>query len=151
MFTIKVDGEKIKKTLPIPDHTKAVALLLEALVEYKIVNSLDEIVGAGHRAVHGGEIFKESVPVTDDVVAKFASLNDLAPLHNPAGLVGYNAFKENLPSCKHVFVLIRHSIRQCQKKAIFMHCQCVIMMNIRSVVMVSTELLINMYPYVVQN
>ena len=55
-------------------------------------------------AVHGGEIFKESVPVTDDVVAKFASLNDLAPLHNPAGLVGYNAFKENLPSCKHVFV-----------------------------------------------
>ena len=104
MFTIKVDGEKIKKTLPIPDHTKAVALLLEALVEYKIVNSLDEIVGAGHRAVHGGEIFKESVPVTDDVVAKFASLNDLAPLHNPAGLVGYNAFKENLPSCKHVFV-----------------------------------------------
>ena len=64
MFTIKVDGEKIKKTLPIPDHTKAVALLLEALVEYKIVNSLDEIVGAGHRAVHGGEIFKESVPVT---------------------------------------------------------------------------------------
>ena len=104
MFTIKVDGEKIKKTLPIPDHTKAVALLLEALVEYKIVNSLDEIVGAGHRAVHGGEIFKESVPVTDDVVAKFASLNDLAPLHNPAGLVGYNAFKENLPSCKHVIV-----------------------------------------------
>lgn len=104
MFTIKVNGEKIKKTLPIPDHTKAVALLLEALVEYKIVESLDEIVGAGHRAVHGGEIFKESVPVTDEVVEQFASLNDLAPLHNPAGLVGYNAFKKNLPNCKHVFV-----------------------------------------------
>ena len=104
MFTIKVNGEKIKKTLPIPDHTKAVALLLEALVEYKIVESLDEIVGAGHRAVHGGEIFKESVPVTDEVVEQFTSLNDLAPLHNPAGLIGYNAFKENLPNCKHVFV-----------------------------------------------
>ncbi|MBS6179520.1 acetate kinase [[Clostridium] innocuum] len=104
IFTIKVNGEKIKKVLPIPDHTKAVSMLLEALVEYKIVNSLDEITGAGHRAVHGGEIFKESVPVTEDVVEKFASLNDLAPLHNPAGLVGYNAFKNNLPNCKHVFV-----------------------------------------------
>ena len=104
IFTIKVNGEKITRNMPIPNHTKAVTLLLEALVEYKIVNSLDEIVGAGHRAVHGGEIFKESVPVTDCVVEQFSSLNDLAPLHNPAGLVGYNAFKESLPHCEHVFV-----------------------------------------------
>lgn len=104
IFTIKVNGEKVKNVLPIPDHTKAVALLLNALVEHKIVASLDEITGAGHRAVHGGEIFKESVPVNDEVVEKFSSLNDLAPLHNPAGLVGYNAFKDNLPNCKHVFV-----------------------------------------------
>ncbi|MEG0470560.1 MAG: acetate kinase [Longicatena sp.] len=104
IFTIKVNGEKVKKVLPILDHTKAVSLLLEALVEHKIVNTLDEITGAGHRAVHGGEIFKESVPVTDDVVEKFSSLNDLAPLHNPAGLIGYNAFKKHLPQCKHVFV-----------------------------------------------
>ena len=104
IFTIKVNGEKVKKVLPILDHTKAVALLLEALVEHKIVNSLDEITGAGHRAVHGGEVFTESVAVNDEVVEKFSSLNDLAPLHNPAGLIGYNAFKENLPNCKHVFV-----------------------------------------------
>ena len=104
MFTIKVNGEKITKTLPILDHTKAVALLLEALVEHHIVNDLNEIKGAGHRAVHGGEIFKESVLVNDEVVEQFASLNDLAPLHNPAGLVGYRAFKENLPECKHAFV-----------------------------------------------
>ena len=104
IFTIKVNGEKVKKVLPILDHTKAVALLLEALVEHTIVNSLDEITGAGHRAVHGGEIFTESVAVNDEVVEKFSSLNDLAPLHNPAGLIGYNAFKENLPNCKHVFV-----------------------------------------------
>lgn len=84
IFTIKVNGEKVKKVLPILDHTKAVALLLEALVEHKIVNSLDEITGAGHRAVHGGEIFTESVAVNDEVVEKFSSLNDLAPLHNPA-------------------------------------------------------------------
>ena len=104
IFTIKLNGEKVKEVLPIPDHTKAVSLLLEALVEYKIVESLDEIKGAGHRAVHGGEIFKESVPVTDEVVEQFSSLNELAPLHNPAGLIGYNAFKENLPHCKHAFV-----------------------------------------------
>ena len=148
MFTIKVNGEKIKKTLPIPDHTKAVALLLEALVEYKIVESLDEIVGAGHRAVHGGEIFKESVPVTDEVVEQFTSLNDLAPLHNPAGLIGYNAFKENLPNCKHVTQL---SIRQCQKKAISIHYQWNITKTIKYVVMASTVLVTNMYPCVVLN
>ncbi|MCI8272315.1 MAG: acetate kinase [Erysipelotrichaceae bacterium] len=104
MFTIKVNGEKVKKTLPIPDHEKAVALLLDALVEHKIVESLEDIKGCGHRAVHGGEIFKESVSVNEEVVEQFSSLNDLAPLHNPAGLVGYRAFKKNLPHASHTFV-----------------------------------------------
>ncbi len=104
IFTIKVNGVKDKTVLPIKDHTKAVSLLLEALVEKKIVNSLDEISACGHRAVHGGEIFTESVLVDEDVVEKFSSLNDLAPLHNPAGLIGYNAFKDNLPHAQHVFV-----------------------------------------------
>lgn len=103
-FTIKVNGEKISKTLPILDHEKAVSLLLDALVEYKIVNSLDEIKGAGHRAVHGGEEFASSTVVTNEVVSKFEALSELAPLHNPAGLVGYRAFEKNLPNAKHVFV-----------------------------------------------
>ena len=85
IFTIKVNGEKKVVKEPIPDHTKAVEMLLNALVEYRIVEHLDEIKGAGHRAVHGGEIFTESVLVDDEVVDKFTSLNDLAPLHNPAG------------------------------------------------------------------
>lgn len=104
IFTIKVNGEKKVIKEPIPDHTKAVSMLLDALVNYKIVDHLDEIKGAGHRAVHGGEIFTESVKVDDEVVEKFESLNDLAPLHNPAGLVGYRAFKEALPNCVHTFV-----------------------------------------------
>lgn len=104
IFTIKVNGEKKVIKEPIPNHTKAVSMLLDALVNYKIVEHLDEIKGAGHRAVHGGEIFTESVKVDDDVVEKFESLNDLAPLHNPAGLVGYRAFKEALPNCVHTFV-----------------------------------------------
>ena len=104
IFTIKVNGEKKVIKEPIPDHTKAVSMLLKALVDYKIVDHLDEIKGAGHRAVHGGELFTESVKVDEEVVKKFESLNDLAPLHNPAGLVGYRAFKEALPNCVHTFV-----------------------------------------------
>ena len=90
IFTIKVNGEKKTIKQPILDHTVAVKLLLDALVEYKIVDHLDEIKGAGHRAVHGGEIFTDSVKVDDDVVAKFESLSDLAPLHNPANIIGIN-------------------------------------------------------------
>ena len=104
IFAIKVNGEKKVIKEPIPDHTKAVSMLLKALVDYKIVEHLDEIKGAGHRAVHGGELFTESVKVDEEVVKKFESLNDLAPLHNPAGLVGYRAFKEALPNCVHTFV-----------------------------------------------
>lgn len=104
VFTIKVNGEKKTTTCPILDHEKAVSMLLEALVEHGIVTSLDEITAAGHRAVHGGETFKESVLVDEEVVAEFESLSELAPLHNPAGLVGYRAFKKNLPNIKHTFV-----------------------------------------------
>lgn len=103
IFTIKVDGEKVSKTLPVKDHTVAVNLLLEALVEHNIVADLNEIVAAGHRVVHGGEYFSKSVLVDDDVVKKVDELCELAPLHNPGALVGYRAFKASLPNSKHVF------------------------------------------------
>lgn len=104
IFTIKFNGEKKQTIMPIKDHEAAVSLLFEALIEYKIVCDLNEIVAAGHRAVHGGETFKESVLVDDQVITNFANLNDLAPLHNPAGLIGYHAFANKLPKAKHVFV-----------------------------------------------
>lgn len=103
VFTIKVDGEKVSKTLPVKDHTVAVNLLLEALVEHNVVADLNEIVAAGHRVVHGGEYFSKSVLVDDDVVKKVDELCELAPLHNPGALVGYRAFKASLPNSKHVF------------------------------------------------
>ena len=103
IFTINVDGEKISITLPVKDHSKAVSLLLDALVDHKIVSSLDEIVGAGHRIVHGGEYFSTSVVADDEVEAKVEELCSLAPLHNPGALIGYRAFKEALPHCKHTF------------------------------------------------
>ena len=104
IFTIKVNGEKFTTNLPIKDHAKAVQLLLDALVEHNIVKDLNEIQGAGHRIVQGGAYFDSSVKVDDDVVSKVDELCELAPLHNPAHLVCYKAFKEALPHIGHVFV-----------------------------------------------
>ena len=104
IFTINVNGEKIKTEVEIPDHKKAVDLLLEALVKYGIVKELSEIKGAGHRIVQGGAYFSGSVKVDEDVVSKVDELCALAPLHNPAHLVCYRAFKEALPDIEHVFV-----------------------------------------------
>ena len=103
-FEMKYNGEKYTKECPIKDHSVAVQLLLEALVDQKVVNSLDEIDACGHRIVHGGEYFSDSVKVDDDVVRKVEELAELAPLHNPAHIIGYNAFKEALPGVEHVFV-----------------------------------------------
>lgn len=104
IFGINVNGEKISKEVPVPNHEVAVKLLLDALVEYGIVKDLSEIEGAGHRIVQGGPYFSESVKVNDDVVAKVRELIDIAPLHNAAHLVCYEAFKKALPNIKHVFV-----------------------------------------------
>ena len=104
IFTIKYNGEKYTQNLPIKDHKVAVDLLLKALVEHKIVENLEEIKGAGHRIVQGGSYFDSSAVVDEDVVNKVEELSDLAPLHNPAHLIGYRAFKEALPQIGHVFV-----------------------------------------------
>lgn len=104
IFTIKFNGEKDVKTLPIKDHKVAVQLLLEALIEKNIVTSLDEIKGVGHRVVHGGEFFKESAVFNQDTADKIEAIKDLAPLHNPAHLTGYYAFKEAIPTAGAVAV-----------------------------------------------
>ena len=104
IFTIKYNGEKDVKTMPIPTHKEAVALLLETLIDKKIVESLDEIKGVGHRVVQGGAYFKESAVIDDYVVEKIDELKSLAPLHNPAHLTGYYAFKEAIPNAGAVAV-----------------------------------------------
>ncbi len=104
VFTIKINDEKTSIETPIPNHNVAVKFLLEALVSHNIVKSLDEIEAAGHRIVQGGAYFDQSVKVDEDVIAKVDELCELAPLHNPAHLVCYRAFKEALPNIEHVFV-----------------------------------------------
>ncbi|WP_175640385.1 acetate kinase [Metabacillus schmidteae] len=104
VFTILVNGEKVKETIDIPDHAVAVRMLLDKLTHYGIVESLNEIEGIGHRIVHGGEIFNDSVLISDETLQKIEELSDLAPLHNPANVIGIKAFKEVLPNVKSVAV-----------------------------------------------
>lgn len=99
-------GEKEKTTTPMPDHTEAIRLVLEALTNPKtgVVKSMDEIGAVGHRIVHGGEKFAESTIITDEVMVAIEECNDLAPLHNPANLIGINACKQLMPSTPMVAV-----------------------------------------------
>ena len=92
-------GEKVTKVVPMPDHTAAVKLVLDALCDKEtgVVKSLDEINAVGHRIVHGGEKFAVSTLLTDEVIKGIEECNDLAPLHNPANLIGINACKELMP------------------------------------------------------
>jgi len=104
VFTIKYNGEKKVTELPIPNHQVAVDILLKNLVELGIVKDLEEIQGAGHRIVQGGDVFSGSVEVTPEVVETVRDFSELAPLHNPAHLVCYEAFCKALPHIRHVFV-----------------------------------------------
>ena len=97
IFKIKFDGKEDKRVLPIPDHAVAVNLVLEALTKFGIVKSLDEIKCVGHRVVQGGKYFSHSVDFDDESEAIIAKLIPLDPLHAPAHLVGYHAFKDALP------------------------------------------------------
>ena len=99
-------GEKEKTVTPMPDHTEAIRLVLEALTNEKtgVVKSLDEIGAVGHRIVHGGEKFAASTLITDEVMKAIEECNDLAPLHNPANLIGINACKKLMPTTPMVAV-----------------------------------------------
>lgn len=93
-------GAKEERKNPMPDHSQAIRLVLDALTDKGIgvIASLDEIAGSGHRFVHGGEHFKNSVLITDDVIRRFIECSPLAPLHNPANLMGAEACKELMPN-----------------------------------------------------
>lgn len=90
------DREKWKKEVDMPDHTAAVKLVIETLTdkEVGVIHSLDEIDAVGHRIVHGGERFASSVIITEEVQRQVEECNDLAPLHNPANLIGIRSCKE---------------------------------------------------------
>ena len=102
--TVKFDGHEEKQVLDITDHTQAVKILLDDLMRFDIIASYDEITGVGHRVVAGGEYFKDSALVDEEVIQKVEELSLLAPLHNPANAAGIRAFKELLPDITSVVV-----------------------------------------------
>ena len=104
-FTLP-SGEKVVLEKLIPEHTAGVKFILETLqsAEYGCIKSLDEITAVGHRVVHGGEKFNESVVITDEVIKQVEVCSDLAPLHNPANLKGIATISELLPNVPQVGV-----------------------------------------------
>lgn len=105
IFTIKYnDGEKFEQVVDIADHEVAVEMLLEQLKELNILSDFNEITGVGHRVVAGGEIFKDSALVTDEVINQIEELSEFAPLHNPANATGIKAFRKILPDITSVAV-----------------------------------------------
>ncbi|NLA33269.1 MAG: acetate kinase [Tenericutes bacterium] len=103
-YKIKFQDQKIENQAPLNNHIDAVNILLNKLVELKIIEKLEDIDGIGHRIVHGGIDYKESVLITDKVVQDLIDIIDLAPLHNPAHIMGIQAFKKILPNIPMVAV-----------------------------------------------
>ena len=103
-YTIKYQEFKIKEEAELKDHSDAVRILLDKIKELEIIKDYDEIDGVGHRIVHGGALYNKSVIITDKVIDDIIELSDLAPLHNPAHVLGIKAFKEALPNVPMVAV-----------------------------------------------
>lgn len=103
-YTIKLNGEKIKKETELKDHKAAFELLVKELIDNKIVDSLDEIAGIGHRIVQGGSYFDKTVLATEDNISIVDKLSSLAPLHNPAAVVGIRAAQSVFPNATQTLV-----------------------------------------------
>ena len=103
-WNVKINGEKIRSEKYLKNHTEAVEVLIEELFKNKVVESLDEIKGVGHRVLHGGEKYADSVVITDEVVKDIEDLTKLGPLHHPGNLAGINAMRKALPGVVNVAV-----------------------------------------------
>lgn len=103
-YTLTYNGEKIKKDVEVVNHKQAFEIVVDELMAYGIVNSLTDIEALGHRVVQGGAYFDKSVEVNESVLLKIEELAPLAPLHNPAALVGIRAAMEVFPNSKQVVV-----------------------------------------------
>ena len=103
-WTTKINGKKIKGEKPLKNHKEAVQVLIDELLNNKVVESLDEIKGIGHRVLHGGEKYSDSVIITDEVIEDVKELTKLGPLHHPGNLAGIEAMKKALPEVPMVAV-----------------------------------------------
>ena len=103
-FSLNFNGQKEVIEVEFKDHAAAVELMLERLLEFNIIKSITDIEGSGHRVVHGGEIYDDSTVIDEETIKNIETLSELAPLHNPANLMGIEAFRKLLPNVPHVAV-----------------------------------------------
>ena len=93
-WNTKINGEKIRGEKYLKTHAEAVEVLIDELLKHKAVSSLNEIKGVGHRVLHGGEKYSDSVIITDEVIEDIKDLTKLGPLHHPGNLAGIEAMKK---------------------------------------------------------
>ena len=103
-YTIKINGDKIERKVYLSNHGEAVKMMIEELINNKIIDKLEDIVGVGHRVLHGGEIYDKSVEITNKVLDDIIDLTKLGPLHHPGEIAGIKAMMEYLPDVKQVAV-----------------------------------------------
>lgn len=103
-WTIKYDGKEIVGKKRLNDHNDAVSVMIDELINNHIINNLDEIKGIGHRVLHGGELYSDSVIIDDKVLNDIIDLTNLGPLHHPGEIAGIKAMKKYLPNVKQVSV-----------------------------------------------
>lgn len=103
-FTIKMNGNKIRNSKYIREHDEAVRVMLEELIKNKVILSLDEIKGVGHRVLHGGEKYKDSVIITEEVLNDIKNLTKLGPIHHPGEIAGIVAVSKSLSNAGQVAV-----------------------------------------------
>lgn len=103
-YTLKFNDQKIEKNRVISNHTDAVKVMLEELIAYNLIDNMEDIKGIGHRVLHGGEFYSDSVLIDDDVLDNIKSLTKLGPLHHPGEIAGIESMKEVLPSVPQVAV-----------------------------------------------
>lgn len=119
-YSIRIGGEKIEKEAVISDHSEAVQLLLKELMENKVIRSLKEIKAVGHRVVHGGNKYSKSVVLNKRVLKEITDISSLAPLHNPANLIGATAFMEAIPDSVNV-ACFDTAFHQTMKEATYLY------------------------------
>lgn len=116
-YTIKFDGKKEKIEKPIKNHNEAVSVMLDEIVKNGVVNDLSEIKGVGHRVVHGGEKYSDSVVITDEVIKDIKNFTKFAPIHHPGNIAGIQAMQKALPEAVQAAVFdtaFHHSIPKIQ-------------------------------------
>ena len=104
LFTLNFNSKQEVFEAEFKDHAAAVEMMLARLLEFNVITSINDIEGSGHRVVHGGEIYDDSVVIDEETIQNILALSELAPLHNPANLMGIEAFRKLLPDVPHIAV-----------------------------------------------